>query len=195
MYKLTPRMEQHIKQDLIEYHRILGASRCSGTQLEEIIFKSIQLDHETGHHAKWNAGSHATDSDIIVVADKVEYPIQIKSGKLTVDYIKLSGYRMTKFNGDIEQITEYLNSKSSNIISVVHKLQNDDSSRHHIYQIFYIDYKYLRSLDYQKWYKINSGFKQTNTWNVEFGLFPKMSWQVWWTIPISLLDKSAEIVI
>lgn len=195
MYKLTPRMEQFLRQDLEEYHRLFGGGRCSGTQLEEFIFRSIQLDSDTGHHAMWKAGGHEIEADIRVVTESEIHPLQIKSGTIKNGQLRLSGYRLGRFEESLEDITKYLNSINPEILSVSYRAEDDENGRHHIYQIMYVNSIYLHDLAPDSWEKSGTHWRQTNRHGVIFQLYPKMSWQIWWAIPEVLLDKSQEIVI
>ncbi len=56
MYQLTPRMQQNFRQYLEKYHDLFDGGRCSGWELEELIYKSIQSDNTAGHHATWKKG-------------------------------------------------------------------------------------------------------------------------------------------
>ena len=58
MYRLTARMEQTLRQYLEKYHDLFDGGRCSGWELEELVFKAIQADSTAGHHATWTEGGH-----------------------------------------------------------------------------------------------------------------------------------------
>lgn len=66
MYQLTARMEQTLRQYLKKYHDLFDGGRCSGWELEELVFKSIQSDSTAGHHATWEEGGHDDEADIRV---------------------------------------------------------------------------------------------------------------------------------
>lgn len=195
MYRLTPRMEQELERNLQNYHELFHGRRCSGDQLEEFIFKAIQLDETAGHHASWQAGGHDKEADIRVVVDNEEHLLQIKSGSVKGGYLTLSGHRLGSFDGNLQEITEYLNNLKSEILSVPYRQVNDDTGRHHIYQIIYVDDVYLRGLDSSGWVKSGTRFEQENPYGVIFSLNPTMSWQIWWKIPEQLLTRSPEFII
>ena len=199
MYRLTPKMEQSLQQSLQEYHNLFNDQRCSGIELEELIFKAIQLDSSTGHHASWKAGGHDPKFDIRVTEDSgQEYLLQIKSGSVRGNYLNISGYRLGDFDGDLPAITEHLNNVNSEILSIPYRKVDDNTGRHHIYQIIYIDSEYLHGLGPSGWEESGTAWIQTNLYGVKFSLRPTMSWQIWWQIPKDLLDKcnkSKEIVI
>ncbi len=196
MYRLTPNMEQALRKSLEEYHRLFHNLRCSGEQLEALIFKAIQLDSEAGHQASWQAGAHDTEADIRVRVNGELYPLQIKSGTVTRNgYLRLSGSRLTRFRENFGAITEYLNSSGSDILSVSYRQENNRTGRYHIYRIRYVDREYLHQLSEDAWVQSGQSWKQTNQYGVNFTLSPSMSWQIWWELPLDLLDESPEFTI
>ena len=203
MYQLTARMEQALRQSLEKYHDLFNGGRCSGWELEELIYKSIQSDSTAGHHATWQEGGHDDKADIRVRVNGIVHPLQIKSGEIKQvksgsvrsPHLVLSGHRLTRFRGDFEKITEYLKSNVSDILSVPYRKVDDDTGRHHTYQIVYIEGFYLRQLSEDAWEQSGKSWKQTNQYGVIFTLSPSMSWQVWWRIPIESMTRSAEFSI
>ena len=203
MYQLTPRMEQALQQNLEKYHNLFDGGRCSGWELEELVFKSIQSDSTAGHHATWKEGGHDDQADIHVRANGLVYPLQIKSGEIkqvrsggiTSPHLVLSGHRLGRFGGNFEDITEYLNGDRADFLSVAYRKVDDRQGRHHIYQIVYVEEQYLHELDSDKWEQSGKSYKQTNDFGVIFTVSPSMSWQVWWRIPLSLVNHSLEFTI
>lgn len=195
MYRLTPRMQQILQQNLHKYHELFDGGRCSGWELEELIFKAIQSDSTARHYATWTEAGHDDEADIHVRVNDNIYPLQIKSGTIRGGYLTLSGHRLGRFEGDFEKITEYLNNNKSEILSVPYRKVDDDTGRHHIYQIIYVDSAYLRQLTYFSWEESGRTWEQTNLYGVIFSLRPSMSWQIWWKIPEKLLDRSPEFII
>ena len=203
MYRLTGRMEQTLRQNLEKYHDLFDGGRCLGWELEELIFKAIQSDSTAGHHATWTEGGHDDKADINVRVNGEVYPLQIKAGEIKQikagdekkPHLVLSGHRMTRFKGDFKAITEYLNEHRADFLSVPYRKVDDDTGRHHIYQIVYVEGSYLRGLNPSEWEKAGTSWKQINPYGVIFTLSPSMSWQVWWRIPLSLVNCSPEFII
>ena len=203
MYQLTPRMQQALRQNLEKYHDLFDGGRCSGWELEELIYKSIQSDNTAGHHATWKEGGHDDQADIRVRINGAIYPLQIKSGEIKQiksdherkPHLVLSGHRMTRFKSDFRAITEYLNEERADFLSVPYRKVDDDAGRHHIYQIVYVEGMYLRQLNPDQWERVGASWKQINSYGVIFTVSPSMSWQVWWRIPLSLVHHSPEFVI
>lgn len=197
MYQLTPRMQQTLQQSLKKYHELFDGGRCLGWELEELIFKAIQSDSTARHYATWTEAGHDDEADIRVVVNNTEYALQIKSGTVKRGYLELSGHRLGRFDGNLEDITEYLNNNSSEILSIPYRKVDDDTGRHHIYRIVYVDSTYLRLLAPTDWEKPNNrkSWRQTNPYGVIFTLHPSMSWQVWWRIPETLLEQMPEFTI
>lgn len=197
MYRLTPRMLQHFRHDLEKYHQLFTGGRCSGWELEELLVRAIKSDTQAAHHVRWKEAGHDDEADIVVRTNGDEHPIQVKSGKIQVkkNRLVLSGHRLGRFQEDLNQITEYLNSKSANFISVPHRLIEDGRGRRHAYKLTYMDAEKLRGLAPGGWSKSGSAFKQENDFGVDFSLNPSMSWQVWWSIPMDLVEETDEFVI
>lgn len=193
MYRLTPRMQQHFRQDLERYHALFSAGRCSGWELEELIFRAIQSDNRAQHHAFWQEAGHDDEADIRVRTNGETHLLQIKSGAIRANHLTLSGHRLGRFNGDFQQITDYLNGNDAQIISIPYRKVDDHTGRHHIYQIVYADARHLTGLQAGDWREHGRTWVQTNVYGVEFSLRPSMSWQIWWRIPERLLEQAAEI--
>ena len=203
MYRLTPRMQQNLRQYLMKYHDLFDGGRCSGWELEELIYKSIQSDNIAGHHPTWKEGGHDDQADIRVRVNGEMYPLQIKSGEIKQiksgderkPHLVLSGHRMSRFKGNFKAITEYLNEERADFLSIPYRKVDDDAGRHHSYQIVYVEGMYLRQLNPDQWEKVKSSWRQINPYGVIFTVSPSMSWQVWWRIPLSLVHHSPEFVI
>ncbi len=179
MYRLTARMEQTLRQFLEKYHELFDGGRCSGWELEELVFKSIQSDSTADHHAIWQEGGHDDQADIRVRVNGKLYPLQIKSGEIKqvksdtgkAPHLVLSGHRLGRFNGDFEKMTEYLNEDRANFLSIPYRKVDDDTGRHHIYQIVYVESTYLQQLHSSLWEKVSkSSWKQINSHGVIFTL-------------------------
>lgn len=109
MYKLTARMLQNLNKGLTRFHELFDGGRCDGWGLEELIVKAIKSDTSAHHHVFWKEAGHDDKTDIIVRINGGEFPIQIKSGKIYSNgRLVLSGYRLGRFKGDFEKITDYL---------------------------------------------------------------------------------------
>ena len=196
MYRLTSRMEQSFFQSLDKYHELFSGGRCQSWEQEELIVKAIQSDTSSQHQVRWREGGHDDKADIKVQTNGSEFNLQIKSGKVQKKNktLSLSGYRLGRFNRDMEKITDYLNSHMANLISVSCEKINNEKGRQFIYQIYYVDIKYLK-LKHDEWEEKGAGYTQTNEHNVDFSLHPSMSWQVWWKIPLDLLEEGGRRVI
>ncbi len=195
MYRLTARMQQHLRQDLERYHDLFAAGRCSGWELEELIFRAIQSDNRAQHHAFWQEAGHDDLADIRVRTNGDVHLLQIKSGAIKAGYLTLSGHRLGRFGGNFERITGYLNDSNSDIISVPYRKVDDANGRRHYYRIVYADAESLTGLQDDQWENAGTTWTQTNQQGVIFSLRPSMSWQIWWRIPQSLLEVGPEMLI
>ena len=195
MYRLTPRMLQYFRQDLERYHALFSAGRCSGWELEELIFRAIQSDNNAQHHAFWKEAGHDDEADIRVRTNGDTHLLQIKSGSIRGGFLTLSGHRLGRFDGDLGLISEYLNSNSAQIVSVPYRKVDDENGRHHIYRVVYGNVEHLTGLRANDWEQVGAAWTQTNRYGVEFSLRPSMSWQIWWRMPERLLEQGIEIVV
>ena len=197
MYRLTPRMQQNLRQNLIRYHELFSGGRCSGWELEELIFKAIQSDNAAQHHAFWREAGHDDEADIRVRTNGIVHNLQIKSGRIAKrsGALTLSGHRLGRFKGDLAAISEYLNDSPGQLLSVPYEKIDDDEGRKHIYQILYVDSRDMGSLSGEGWERKGASWIQSNRFGVQFSLRPSMSWQIWWIIPERHLDKSQQFVI
>lgn len=195
MYRLTARMQQHFRHQLEQFHQLFSAERCSGWQLEEMLFRAIQSDNNAQHHAFWREGGHDDLADIRVRINGDTHLLQIKSGSVKGGYLTLSGHRLGRFNGDFRQITAYLNRNSAEIISVPHRKEDNEHGVQHIYRIAYVAVEHLTHLQPGEWKERGKTWEQTNRYGVIFSLRPSMSWQIWWRIPETLVEQLPEMVI
>ena len=195
MYRLTPRMLQHFYQDLGRYHDLFSSKRCSGWELEELIYRAIRSDNTANHQVHWQEAGHDDKADLRVQVSGNTYLLQIKSGKITKNRLTLSGHRLGRFEGNLAAISDYLNERKVEIVAVPHRKDDGERGREHIYCVTYLDYRKLSGLSGKKWAQVGKQLRQTNEHGVEFSLRPTMSWQIWWKIPEELLIKTREIVI
>ena len=195
MYRLTPRMLQRLERDFRKYHELFSGSRCSGWEQEELIVAAINSDTVAEHHPRWTEAGHDADADIRVRADGMDHSLQIKSGKLSNGYLVLSGHRLGRFNGNMKNITTYLNSNSTEIIAVPYKKIDDERGLQHVYQVSYIDANVLTGVDPDDWHPKGTSCEQTTGQGVKFTIRPSMSWQVWWEIPIRHIRQEEPFVI
>ena len=197
MYKLTPKMEQHFRNSLTNYHKMFDGGRCQGWELEELIVNAIKSDTKANHLPKWKEGGHDDAEDILVVINGKKHKLQIKSGKLTKSKksnqsLVLSGHRLGRFKGDFDKISEYLNNHKADILSIPYRKEDNDYGRRHIYRLCYIPSKMLSGIKGYDWTKEKSMHVCTNQHGVRLSLHPSMSWQIWWNIPLEKLDLTAE---
>lgn len=190
-------MLQKFERDLREFHKLFDGGRCTAWQLEELFAKAINSDTSAHHHAIWNEGGHNIEADITVSINTTDYKLQIKSGSVDkkLDLLVISGYRLGRFGGDLGKISQFLNTGRANIISTPYEQVNDDTGRKHIYTLCYIDSKYLQGVDPKNWQQKGKQWLQNNNHGVEFSLRPAMSWQIWWKIPMLLVDQARKIQI
>ena len=64
---------------------------------------------------------------------------------------------------------------------------DDENGRTHIYKLVYVDISLITGIKKTKWEQKGTQYIQKTIKGVEFSLRPKMSWQIWWKIPLHLL--------
>lgn len=191
-------MLQDLESSMRKFHDLFGGGRCDGWQLEELLVRAIKSDTQAQHNVYWQEGGHDDKADMRVRTNGETHPLQIKSGRIQgkrEPKLVLSGHRLTRFNGDFGYMTEYLNNRTANILSVPYEQINDERGRRHIYTVSYVDVERLRGLDTDAWIMNGKSYIQTNPAGVVSSLTPSMSWQIWWRIPIRLIHKTPPIVI
>lgn len=198
MYRLTDRMKQHLRKDLRAFHGMFQGGRCSGWELEELFVRAIKSDTTAQHHVLWREGGHDTYADIVVRTNRADYPIQIKSGKIRnvremgCSALVLSGYRLTRFDGDFELMTDFLNNLPAPIIAVPCKKTDEASGRVYTYSIAHIDKSALTGVNLDSWEERGARWVQTTSKGVLLSLTQKMSWQVWWHVPLDHIEFDAR---
>ncbi len=190
MYRLTPRMVQRLTRDLKAYHGLFDGGRCSGWELEELIVNAVKSDTQAQHQVLWKEKGHDDEADITIRTNGDRHPIQIKSGSFTgtPKHLVLSGHRLGRFNGDLDEIGSYLNNPIANILSVPYRQLDGDYGRRHIYRLCYVDMSVMTGLVPEGWRQHGKQWVQVNGVGVEFSLRPSMSWQIWWKIPLSAVS-------
>ena len=179
-----------------KYHELFFGGRCQGWELEELIVKAIKSDTRSQHQVFWKEGGHDDKEDIRVKTNGSEHKLQIKSGKIGINKEKektlvLSGYRLGRFGGNLNEITFYLNNHTANLISIECEIKENEKGRQFIYQIYYVDIKHLK-LKNDDWQTKGKQYIQINEHGVCFSLRPSLSWQIWWAIPVKLLEAGKK---
>ena len=196
MYELTARMLQNFENSLIDYHKLFDGGRVQGWELEELLVKAIKSDTNAQHHVLWKEGGHDVDADLRVRTNGDDYPIQVKSGSVNKKgMLSISGHRLGRFEGDLKQISDFLRSRDTDIISVSYSKNDDERGRHHDYCLRYIDCSLLNSVTSSKWSEKGKQIVQENKFDIVLSLRPTMSWQIWWEIPLDQLDEGIKFSI
>lgn len=209
MYRLTPRMQQTLKKDLTAYHNLFQGGRCSGWELEELLVRAINSDTTVGHHVQWTEKGHDDSADIVVSHNGLKDYMQIKSGQVNntkfIDaagdslgmfkVINISGHRLGRFKGDLTEITDYLNNRPAHILAVPCVQTDSKTGRTFVYTVSYLDMKYLTGISDTGWTRRGKQWDQISSHGVRFSLRPSMSWQIWWSVPITLATPDPDIII
>ena len=189
-----------MKKICVNFTNYFQGGRCQAWQLQELIAKAIRSDFNKSERVVWKGNGHDIGCDILV-NDNIE--IQIKSGAVDNKYLTLSGHRLGRFKGNLQEITDFLNQNLYLLIAVPYYDKDCELGKSHIYQIFYLDTKMLKLNDYKKWNekkgkKGGISYYATNDFGVELSIHPTMSWQIWWNVPLDILtdeNKTRLIII
>ena len=186
MYKLSDLMLQNLESNLRKYHELFQGGRCDSWQMEELVAKAIRSDFDKTEGVRWKGNGHDIGCDIMVNGN---IEIQMKSGKVNGDRLTISGHRLGTFDGDMQGITDFLNTRKYTIIATPYKKTQDEMGRAHNYELWYIDSSLLHLEHAGLWQPTSSGkaFTATNRHGVKMRITPSMSWQIWWDIPVSLV--------
>lgn len=192
MYRLTDIMLQNLEKDLKKFHELFQGGRCQAWQLEELIAKAIRSDFARSEKVIWKGNGHDIGCDIMV-NDEVE--MQIKSGTIKNNVLTLSGHRLGRFKGDMREITDFLNQNAYLLVAVPYYTKECEKGKTHIYQLFYIDNEILQIDNWQDWKEVEGktgsiSYSNKNKHGVDASIRPSMSWQIWWNIPLSILDEN-----
>lgn len=188
-------MVQHFESDLRKYHDLFDGGRCSSWELEELIVRAIKSDTQAQHQVFWREAGHDDQEDISIRTNEGPHKVQVKSGQMGREGLRLSGHRLGRFKGNLHDITNYLNMVGANFISVPYQKTEDDRGRHHEYAICYIDVEVMHGLKADGWEEDGKQLRQVNEAGVLFSLRPSMSWQIWWRIPVGLIEQGRTLTI
>ncbi len=156
MYRLTPRMLQNFRASLSEYHKIFDGGRCDSWQQEELIVKAIKSDTQTQHQVFWKEKGHDDKEDMRVRTNGTVHQLQIKSGQIKKDragreLLTLSGHRLGRFGGVMDDISTYINSRTAQILAVPYRCVDGEEGRQHKYTVSYIDASLLAETNADRW--------------------------------------------
>ncbi len=190
-------MLQELRNDLKRYHGLFTGGRCGAWELEELITRAINSDNNTQHHARWNEGGHDDNADIEVRINGRKVGIQVKSGKVNTrnETLTISGHRLGRFDKNLHAISDYLNERTVDIISVSYNQINNDQGRQHEYTVRYIEIDRLAGVFPERWEQHGRQWRQENDYGVLLSLRPSMSWQVWWEIPLIQTEQVSHFIL
>jgi len=126
----------------------------------------------------------------------------MKSGKLNDNFISISGHRLTKANGDFDEINRILKSNVSNLVVCCNYTLSTGKKQ---YIIRYIDEeKFSYPITGSEWKpkystrknKIEASLYEWNSPNgIRMTITPSMSWQIWWFVSLSFFRVGPIITI
>jgi len=193
-FRLSNRSECDLSKSITDFHKMFTHSRIKDINLEELVYNALKKE-PSYNTVEWVTGSHNSQYDIRINRDSPDL-ISIKSvtyPSMKKDTIKLMGNRVTKGNGDINEINYILNTYRP---TVIYALAHEKKYPTLYYQSYYIDHtviKYPESADL--WEPIHGvrkkvgervGYKYISPNGVIMEISDCRSAQIDWTIPLSL---------
>ena len=200
MYKLTDIMIQNLENDLKTFHNLFRGGRCEAWQLEELIVRAIKSDHSKIESVAWTGRGHDVGKDVRITEENGKVnDIQIKSGKVEKSNMTVSGHRTGRFKGDLNKITEFLNSSKYDTFLIPYYKEENELGRRFIYKIFYADsniFKIDNGWEPKIGKKGGKTFFTQNSKGIKMSLKISMSWQIWYEIPLNILiNFTREIIL
>lgn len=185
MIIITEKFLKNLKDNLLNHHKLYKEIRCKAEYLEELLTSALKL---SGFKVVWKPASHDKKKDLVVENNN----ISVKSGVLMPkkEMLEVSGHRLTRFNHNLEKITQYLN-KSTDTLCVYNP---ERKSTNHKYSLALIKKEKFSGLEESKWNDLGKTYIQENDFGVQFRIQKDMSDQIWWQIPIKKLDIDKIII-
>ena len=162
-----------------------------------MLVTSIRSDNESQHHVRWRPRGHELGRDFNVQINDDIYDIQVKAGKFNKkqSILSLSGPRTGRISKTSEELfNNFLNEGwSVQILTIPYQLIKDNEGEHHEYRIGYIEKEHLTTGPEPRWeIKKNKNDKSIwtliNHYDITIRRVESMSWQVWWHIPVDIIE-------
>jgi len=186
---IAKKMEEKIKL----YHQLFRFP-LKGELWEDLFDQTINPKK-----SQWEGGSHTQGGDVIG-PDGVTY--QNKSGQIKKNSMEWSGNRLTKYNGLDDKIN-FISSHLYDKYAFLARNSNDWNNNKKLYHFIILDASIIDySHDALKWtetYALKGAMKgKCNGWkgqcsNYQAKIQKQMSDQLWTTVDLSFLKKSADI--
>jgi hypothetical protein len=193
LFVLSQTTEISLQHKFIAFHGILPRSHLKGDYLEDAVASSLDTDPDLHNFIDWTPGSHNPYADIIL-KNKNNFGISVKSGTITDNILKISGHRLGKVFGDFNKINRLLvDYKSDVTLCFVYS-----DFKYVVYYIDQIVFSYPDSpLQWEPIMGKKNGKVSKYIYSSPEGLLveilPDLSWQVWWSVPIILCRKGITI--
>jgi hypothetical protein len=192
-----------IKNQLSTIHDVQKQISCKSDVLEEILYNAMSKDGKLDDIIVWKPGSRNDVCDITLVDFKnfIDFYISVKSGTIKNEKLRISGFRLTRFNGSLDKINDYLKNHSQHLTISITSVRYPENWE---YQIRYIDeelFTYPKTGN--KWIE-NIGTKGSSKGliteyryymnnGITCFIYPNTSWQIWWEIPLKLIPNKSII--
>lgn len=176
--KIITKKVANLLRDGLNKHHDLYKSPCKSEYLENQYYNAF-LESNHYQNVIWNCGSH-NRYDIILQYENKNINVSIKSGLLKNNKLLISGYRLSKYNGCLNHINNLLLEYKPDIMITTPFIEDR-------YKIFIIDpILFSNPID---------SFNHTFNNGINAKIHEKMSYQIWWEIPIKLCQEVCHIPI
>jgi hypothetical protein len=199
-FELSDISIQNLTNNLNLFHQIFKKCICKGEYIEELFQQCLEQDPVLTGKVEWKYGSHKSKYDIKIPTDQ----ISIKSGTITEgNLVSISGHRLTKLNGDLNEINKTLKSNVSNLVICCNFIPVNGKKQ---YIIRYLDKEVFSYPKFGSEWIPKSGKKNKSKskitlyeWTSPNGIYmtitPSMSWQIWRNVPLLLFRTGPSILI
>lgn len=183
---------QKMKESLTQHHKQYDFP------VKDITAENILVKFFEGNNYKvlWEQGSHRQGSDVFIIDDK-SYGYSVKSAKQPKNgqWLKISSYRTGKYDKleDKKTVIRKIEEETQGYVIFARTEQKEKENNIVNYYVYLIDPKVLEIDSFNIESSKDGNYEGTNQYNVKIFIKKKMSDQVWYSIPMSLIEEGVLI--
>lgn len=190
--KLNQKVITNLKRNLEIFHSLFDIP-CQDRYSENLYHRAMLDAGYDKNHVIWHKNSHGTTDIELRYPNHKPFHLSMKSGLQQKRNLRISGFRLSKYEGDMHQINEHLKKPSEDLVISMNGIEQKDSWTYVIQYIPSDIFTYPNSG--QAWEEHGKHYKHTMDNGIDCFIFPKMSYQIWWEIPYDLLTNYEKIEI